>query len=127
MLLPYLLSLVGEGSLPASSTLPSIVVALIENIYPADHGRMLVTAVFGAEQMITTGLGCRKPDGVVMPGHYVVFDSECRNREAMDYVLRGHGQLHRLAHRDMQFIDLPPAIRVVDLPHTLLAGHNNLH
>jgi hypothetical protein len=40
----------------------------------------------------------------------------------VDHVLGRHRQPHRLADRDVELVHLAVAIRVLDLPHPLLAG-----
>jgi hypothetical protein len=48
-------------------------------------------------------------------------------KEAVDDILRGHGEFDRLAHRNVQLVDLALAVGVLQFPHPLLAHHQDFH
>ena len=52
--------------------------------------------------------------------HHVLLEAERRHVEAVDDVLRGHDEAHRLAERHVQLVDLAPAVALLQLPHPLL-------
>ena len=45
----------------------------------------------------------------------------------MNHILGRHGQLDRSPQRHVQLVDLALPFRMLDLPHPLLAGDENLH
>jgi hypothetical protein len=61
-----------------------------------------------------------EPGGRVAAGQHVLFHAEGRDVEAVDDVLGGHRHLDRLPHRDVQLVDLPVALGMLELPHPLL-------
>ena len=82
---------------------------------------MLRPAILCTEQMILTGLDRFEPLAGVSAGYDILFHTKGWNEKTVDHVLRCHQQLDRAADRDVQFIDLARALRVLDLPHPLLA------
>src|SRR4051794_16155121 len=106
---------------------PASVLTVVQNIHPSDHAGVLVAAVFGTVKPIPAGFSRSEPQTVVVAGHYIVPHPERGNRETMDHVLARERKFHGLAHRDMQRIYFSAAIRILHLPHPLLASDENLH
>src|SRR6266850_212076 len=82
---------------------------------------MTGTAVLSAEKMVLSR-SCRlKPHGSVLAGNAVLFDAKCGDVKTVNHVLRCVSNLHGPADRDMELIDFAAPVRMLDLPHPLLA------
>src|SRR6185437_5624641 len=68
-----------------------------------------------------------KPQCRVTSRQNILLQPEGGHEKAVDYVLRGHDQLHVPVHRHMQLVDLPLPVRVLQLPHPLLGHHVDFH
>ncbi len=82
---------------------------------------MLRAAVFRAEQVIPAGFGRAEPERDVAPGNDVGLDAECRDEHVVNHVLGGRNQTDVPADRNVQLVDLPLAVEMLELPHPLLA------
>ena len=100
---------------------PAFVVRRVHHHHLAHHSRMLRTAILRAEQVIAPRHRGMKPSRGVAPRQHIGFDAEGGNEEAVNHVLRGHDHAHVAAHRNVQFVDLALPLRVLELPHPLLA------
>src|SRR4051794_4923473 len=87
---------------------------------------MFSAAVLGTEQVISSGLCGGEPNCRVAPRDRVLFDSKCRHKEAVDYILRRHGDANSPLDRDVQLIDLALSGWMLQLPHPLLTCRENL-
>src|SRR5690606_28599025 len=81
---------------------------------------------FGAKEVIFTSFAGLEPHRGVAAGHHILLDPEGWNKKAVNYILRGHGQLDRLADRNVEFVDLTLTIRVLDFPHPLFTDHRQV-
>ena len=87
---------------------------------------MVRAAVLGAEEVVRASLSHLEPDAGVSAWNDILFHPEGRDEEIVDHVLGSHGQLDRAADRDVQLVDLPHTLRVLEVPHPLLADHKDL-
>ena len=86
---------------------------------------MVLAAVLGTEEVVRAGLSRLEPDAGVPAGNDVLFHPEGRDEEIVNHVFGSHGQLDRAASRDVQLIDLAHTLRVLEVPHPLLANHKD--
>ncbi len=115
------LALLRQRSVHSLIGQPARIIGGLHDIDFADHMRVLCATVLGAFDLVSAGVGRFEPHRFVSAGQDIVLDPECRNKEAVDHVLRGQHQPDGLVDRHMQRIDLALAARVLDLPHPLLA------
>ena len=92
----------------------------------ADHLCVPGAAQLGTFDAVFAGLGRLEPNRLVSARHDVVLDPERRDEEAVDDILRGQHEAHRLADRNVQGVDFALAAGVLDFPHPLLADDENL-
>src|ERR1700712_1145333 len=85
-----------------------------------DHAGMIRAAIFGAEKMVMSGLLRLDFEVLVSAGHDVMLETERRDKEAMDDVLRRHHQPYRAVNRNVECVDLGLSAGMLDLPHPLL-------
>src|SRR5580704_11194184 len=97
-----------------TATQPCRVVARLHGYHPADHARVLSSAVLRTEQMVGTGFGGSEPDGGIAAGEHVLLDAKCRHEKAVDHVLRGHNQFDVAADRHMELVDFALASLVLE-------------
>ena len=76
--------------------------------------------------MILARLRRREPLGRVTTRHDILFVAKAGHEEIVDHILRSHDQLHRLSDRNVQFVDLAAAVRMLDFPHPLFADDVDL-
>src|SRR5947209_4482086 len=100
--------------------LPGFEVLRIHDHHFSGHHRMRRPAKLRTEQAIFTRYGCREPEIGIAARNHVLLDAKRRNIKAVDYVLGGHDEFYRLAQRNMQLIDLPGTVLMLDFPHPLL-------
>src|SRR6185503_18725754 len=86
----------------------------------AAHSRVVQPAVFRASQRKASHLRRGEPELRITPGKDVLFDAESRDVEAVNHILRGHRQPHRLTQRDVQGVDFALAGGMLYFPHPLL-------
>ncbi len=88
---------------------------------------VLGAAILAAEKMVDAdGVGA-KPERRVPARDHVGLDAHRGHEERMDDVFRRHLERDGLPARDVKFVDLALAARVLDLPHPLLADDIELH
>src|SRR6185437_3026323 len=66
-------------------------------------------------------LGGLEPDACVAAGENVFLDAKCRNKKIVNDVFGGHREFNRDMEWHMKLIDFARAVRVLQLPHPLLA------
>src|SRR4051812_25147616 len=71
--------------------------------------------------MVRSRASGTEPRGSVAAGDYVLFDTESRNIEAVDDVLRSQNHLDVTSYGHVQFIDFAMAFFVFELPHPLFS------
>ena len=76
--------------------------------------------------MVRAGLRRGEPFRGVAPREHILFRAKGGDEEVVDDVLRSHDQLHGLPEQQMQFVDFPSAIWVLQLPHPLLGDDMDL-
>src|SRR5258708_22217344 len=86
---------------------------------------MIHAAVFGAEEVITSGLGRFEPFSRVPPGHDVGLDPKSGYEHVVNHILCGHDQFDLASDRHVQLVDLALAGAVLKLPHPLFSDHIN--
>src|SRR5580765_8480178 len=99
---------------------PGLVLCGLHDDDGTDHAGVLRAAVFGAEQMIGARLGGAEPRDGVAAGEHVLFHAKRGDEEAVDDVLRSHDEFDVTAERDVEFVNLPLAFSMFELPHPLL-------
>src|SRR5262249_19530741 len=112
----------GEGAAAAAAE-PCLERARLHDHDAADHLRVLRAAILGAEEVEGPELRGFEPERGVPAGEDVLLDTKGRHVKAMDDVLRGHYEPHRLAEGDVELVDLALAAEVLRLPHPALADH----
>ncbi len=98
---------------------PVLVVARRHDGDRAAHHRVVGAAELGAQQMVAAGRVGLEPELRVAARQRFHLDTQRRNIQAVDDVLRDHADQHRLAHRHVQVVDLGLAGRVLEFPHPL--------
>jgi hypothetical protein len=78
-------------------------------------------AIFGAEEMVTAGLGGLEPFTGVPARHDVDLGAKRGHEEIVNRVLGRHNQLNLATDGNMQLIDFTLSRSVLKLPHPLLA------
>ena len=87
---------------------------------------MLRAAVHVAVDMVLSNFGGLHPHLSVLARLYLPLHPKLGHIKGMDDILRDHGELHRLVHGNMEFVVLPDSIRMLHVPHPLLANHKDL-
>src|SRR5581483_1947034 len=117
----------GEGSLRCAAGEPALILGRLHHYDFTDHSRMQGAAVLGAEQVIAASLSGTEPGGDVAVRQDVLLDAERGDVKAVDDVLGDHGQAHVAPDGYMELVDLPRTLRMLELPHPLLADDEDLH
>src|ERR1700722_5051701 len=100
------LPLLGECA-AGTATRPGVISCLIEHIHEANHLRVTVAAIFGAEDPVTTRSGSPKPQGIVMAWNHIVTHAKGRHRKAVNDIFRGHCEFYRFTHGPLWGVILP--------------------
>src|ERR1035437_5278381 len=106
---------------------PLLVIRRRESGDGADHGRMICAAVLRAEEVILAGGRGFEPHRAVATGNHLALDAEVGDGEAVEDVLRDHGQLHGLSDGDMQGVNLVLSAGMLGLPHPLFPNDVDVH
>src|SRR5579871_3789064 len=80
------------AGLPAGQ--PVGIISRVHHLHMPHHARVIGAAIFGAEEPVRAYTPRLKPFSRVTPRHDVLFDSEFRQEEAVNHVLRSHGELY---------------------------------
>jgi len=111
----------------AAGAQPALVLRRLHHTHPAAHVRVLGAAILGAKESIFSGLRGLEPRVRVAARQHILFYAEGGHVEAVDHVLRGHLHPYGRALRHVQRVDLARAVRMLELPHPLLADGVDLH
>src|SRR5205085_6795493 len=101
LLLKNLLPGCDRRLLTFASSEPVIEFRRVHSYDPAAHARMVRAAVFGAEEMIATGLCGLEPHGRVATRHNVCFGAKRRNEEVVYDIFSRHDELDLATDRNM--------------------------
>ena len=77
--------------------------------------------------MIRSSLRGMKPFGRIPAWHDILLDAECRQKKTVDHIFRSEQQLDRLPDRNVQFVDLTIAFRMLHFPHPLFSHDMQFH
>src|SRR5580765_1710026 len=122
-----ILSCHGKRGARCASTEPSFVFCRFHDDHVADHAGMLGAAILCAKQMIGSRFCRAKPRRGVTAGDNILLNTEGRDKEAMNDVLRGHDDFYITPGWNVQGIDLACSFRMFELPHPLLCDCVNFH
>jgi hypothetical protein len=76
--------------------------------------------------VVFAGFGSLKPHCSVLAGHGILLHAEGWDVKAVNYVLGSDGDLDRASDGNVEFVDLSAAVRMLRLPHPLLADDVNI-
>src|SRR6185369_613500 len=122
-----ILSCHGKRGARCASAEPSLVFGRFHDDHVADHSGMLRTAILCAKQMIRSRFCRTKPCRGVTAGDNILLNTEGRDKEAMNDVLRGHDDFYITPGWNVQGIYLACSFRMFELPHPLLCDRVDLH
>src|SRR5579862_72089 len=88
---------------------------------------MVGAAILSAKEVIGADLSRLEPNRRVATGQDVLLDTEDRNEEVVNDVLGSHGELDRHSNRHMKLVNFARPLGMLQVPHPLLADHENFH
>src|SRR5271165_3741039 len=94
--------------------------------HPSAHKRVVCSAILRTEKMVFTNPGGTEPQRVIPTGHHVHLYAECWYIKIVDDIFAPHDQLDVPVHGYVQFVDFLTSIRLLQLPHPLLADYINV-
>ena len=117
----------GHGFIDIALLEPFLIIGGLHHMNVAAHNRVVGAAILRTENVKTSGSRRLKPQLCITSGNHVHFDAKSRHRKIVNYVFGNHRQFDSAPQRNMKFVHFPSAVRLLQLPHPLLAHDIHFH